>query len=119
MLSNFGTGPVADGVGLFHVIGSYCGEFTISATSCREMMPDPAFYRECLQRSFEDLRDSTIGKPEANGRRRKPAARKKPAAKKAAPKRAATKKKAASTGRPAVRSKARSGAKAVPKRRAG
>ena len=119
MLSNFGTGPVADGVGLFHVIGSYCGEFTISATSCREMMPDPAFYRECLQQSFEDLRDSTIGKPEASRRRRKPAARKKPAAKKAAPKRAATKKKAGATDRPAVRSKARSAAKAVPKRRAG
>ncbi|MDP5070365.1 MAG: wax ester/triacylglycerol synthase family O-acyltransferase, partial [Congregibacter sp.] len=48
MLSNFGTGPVADGVGLFHVISSYCGEFSISATSCREMMPDPDFYRECL-----------------------------------------------------------------------
>ncbi|WOJ96952.1 wax ester/triacylglycerol synthase family O-acyltransferase [Congregibacter brevis] len=60
MLSNFGTGPVADGVGLFHVISSYCGEFSISATSCREMMPDPDFYRECLMKSFEELRDATV-----------------------------------------------------------
>lgn len=60
MISNFGTGPVADGVGLFHVISSYCGEFSISATSCREMMPDPDFYRECLMKSFEELRDATI-----------------------------------------------------------
>lgn len=62
MLSNFGTGPVADGVGLFHVISSYCGEFSISATSCREMMPDPDFYRECLLESFADLKLAMLGK---------------------------------------------------------
>ncbi|MFT7286517.1 MAG: diacylglycerol O-acyltransferase [Halieaceae bacterium] len=61
MLSNFGTGPVADGVGLFHVISSYCGEFSISATSCRMMMPDPGFYQECLMKSFEKLREATLG----------------------------------------------------------
>jgi diacylglycerol O-acyltransferase len=55
MVANFGTGPVQDGVGLFHVIGSYCGQFTISATSCRVMMPDPDFYRQCLQDSFDEL----------------------------------------------------------------
>ena len=55
MVANFGTGPVQDGLGLFHVIGSYCGQFTISATSDREMMPDPAFYRQCLQESFDEL----------------------------------------------------------------
>ena len=27
----------------------------ISATSCRVMMPDPAFYRQCLQDSFDEL----------------------------------------------------------------
>lgn len=27
----------------------------ISATNCRQMMPDPAFYRECLQESFDEL----------------------------------------------------------------
>ena len=55
MVSNYGTGPVQDGLGLFHVIGSYCGQFTISATSCRVMMPDPDFYRQCLQDSFDEL----------------------------------------------------------------
>lgn len=94
MLSNFGTGPVVDGVGLFHVISSYCGEFTISATSCREMMPDPAFYRECLEASFEALRDETVGKP----------------ASKAAPKRRAGGKKTA-----AAKSKTKSKAKAKAK----
>ena len=56
MVTNFGTGPVLDGLGLFHAIGSYCGQFVISATSCRDMMPDPAFYRECLQASFDELK---------------------------------------------------------------
>ena len=46
---------VGDGLGLFHAIGSYCGQFMISATSCRVMMPDPAFYRQCLQDSFDEL----------------------------------------------------------------
>tara|TARA_R110002049_G_scaffold161198_3_gene326714 strand:+ start:335 stop:1828 length:1494 start_codon:yes stop_codon:yes gene_type:complete len=55
MVANYGTGPVQDGLGLFHVISSYCGQFVISATSCRVMMPDPGFYRECLQASFDEL----------------------------------------------------------------
>ncbi|MFT5710890.1 MAG: diacylglycerol O-acyltransferase [Halioglobus sp.] len=55
MVSNFGTGPVLDGLGLFHVISSYCGQFVISATSCRTMMPDPDFYRQCLLDSFTEL----------------------------------------------------------------
>jgi diacylglycerol O-acyltransferase len=55
MVANYATGPVQDGLGLFHVISSYCGQFVISATSCRVMMPDPGFYRECLQASFDEL----------------------------------------------------------------
>jgi len=55
MVANYGTGPVLDGVGLFHVISSYCGQFVISATSCRVMMPDPAFYAQCLRDSFDEL----------------------------------------------------------------
>jgi diacylglycerol O-acyltransferase len=55
MVSNYGTGPVTDGLGLFHVISSYCGEFVVSATSCRVMMPDPDFYRQCLMDSFNEL----------------------------------------------------------------
>ncbi len=62
MLSNFGTGPVMDSMGLFHVISSYCGEFSISATACREMMPDPEAYRQCLVDSFAALKKATIEK---------------------------------------------------------
>ncbi|MEM8943363.1 MAG: wax ester/triacylglycerol synthase family O-acyltransferase [Pseudomonadota bacterium] len=59
MVSYFGTGPAADGLGLFHVISSYCGQFSISATCCREMMPDPEFYQQCLQESFSQLKTAT------------------------------------------------------------
>jgi WS/DGAT/MGAT family acyltransferase len=66
MVANFGTGPVFDGLGLFHVISSYCGNFTVSATSCRTIMPDPAFYRQCLLESFEELRTAA---QEAGGKK--------------------------------------------------
>lgn len=56
MVGNFGTGPVQDGLGLFQVISSYCGQFIVSATSCREMMPDPEFYKQCLIDSFNELK---------------------------------------------------------------
>jgi hypothetical protein len=61
MLSNLGAGPVVDGLGLFHAIGSYCGEFSIAVTSCRDMMPDPEFYHQCLQHSFDALHAATVG----------------------------------------------------------
>lgn len=59
LVASYGTGPVTDGLGLFHAIGSYCGQFVISATSCREMMPDPGFYAQCLQQSFDELLAAT------------------------------------------------------------
>ncbi|MCH2189942.1 MAG: wax ester/triacylglycerol synthase family O-acyltransferase [Gammaproteobacteria bacterium] len=58
MLSNFSLGPPIDGMGLFHGLGSYCGKFTISVSACREMMPDPAFYADCLNTSFLELREA-------------------------------------------------------------
>ena len=52
----FGTGICWDSVGLFHIIFSYNGSLTISATCCRDMMPDPAFYASCLKGSFNELK---------------------------------------------------------------
>jgi diacylglycerol O-acyltransferase len=91
MISNFGTGPVGDGVGLFHVISSYCGEFSISATCCRSMMPDPDFYRQCLLDSFEALKKSTLGKATAKPRAKAKAKTKTRAKAKAKPKAASRK----------------------------
>ncbi|MCR2835055.1 WS/DGAT/MGAT family O-acyltransferase [Parerythrobacter lacustris] len=49
---------LTDGMGLAHVVQSYTSEATISFTADREMMPDPEFYAQCIQDSFEELRDA-------------------------------------------------------------
>ena len=49
-----GLGCLLDGMGLFHTINSYNGYMFISYLSCREMMPDPDFYHQCMNRSLQD-----------------------------------------------------------------
>lgn len=73
MLSSFGTGPVLDSVGLFQAISTYCGEFAITFTACRDMMPDPAFYRECLQASFDELKQAAGSSEQTKTAKRKKA----------------------------------------------
>ncbi|MFK8051377.1 MAG: wax ester/triacylglycerol synthase family O-acyltransferase [Woeseiaceae bacterium] len=109
MVANFGIGPVVHGVGLFQPVLSYNNMITISAVSCREMMPDPAFYCDCLQASFDELKNLTIGegaaeraaadaakadaeKPAADASETKKPAKKKVAKKKATKKKVAKKK---------------------------
>ena len=88
MLSNFGLGPAIDGMGLFHALLSYCGKFNISINACREMMPDPSFYADCLRESFNELYAATAG---AETKVAKPTRKK--ASKKKASKKRVTKKK--------------------------
>ncbi len=59
MVANYGLGPCVHGVGLFQPVLSYNGQLTISAVACRTMMPDPAFYCQCLQESFDELKEAT------------------------------------------------------------
>jgi hypothetical protein len=51
-------------VGLFHIVYSSVqdkkGTISLSFTACRDMLPDPAFYADCLQESFEELRDGAL-----------------------------------------------------------
>ena len=55
MVSQIGTGPILDGMGLIHPVYSYGDNIAISFTSDRAMIPDPSFYAECLQSSFDAL----------------------------------------------------------------
>lgn len=57
-----GMGPVADGMGLIHPVVSYCGEIAVCFTSDRDMMPDPAFYAQCLQDSFDELKQAALAR---------------------------------------------------------
>ena len=64
LVDSFSLGPLLPNVGLFHIIYSAVqnktGRITLSFTACRDMMPDPAFYADCLQESFEELRSATL-----------------------------------------------------------
>jgi WS/DGAT/MGAT family acyltransferase len=47
-----------DGMGLNVTGFSYSGVMRICAISCRDMLPDPAYFAECLSRAFEDLKQA-------------------------------------------------------------
>lgn len=51
-----GFGPVTDNMGLIHPIYSYRGQLAVCFTSCREMLPDPEVYSDCIQQSFDELK---------------------------------------------------------------
>jgi diacylglycerol O-acyltransferase len=47
--------PINDGMGLAFAVTSYDGKIVISPTSCRELMPDPERFAQCLRDSFQEL----------------------------------------------------------------
>ena len=51
-----GLGPLLHMMGLFHAVLSGASRITINFISCRDMLPDPEFYKECLGEAFEELR---------------------------------------------------------------
>jgi diacylglycerol O-acyltransferase / wax synthase len=61
LVAMYGAGMIGDGMGLIHPVMSYCGDITISFTSCREMLPDPAVYAQNLRDSMASLADATTG----------------------------------------------------------
>ncbi|MEL6878333.1 MAG: wax ester/triacylglycerol synthase family O-acyltransferase [Pseudomonadota bacterium] len=65
---------LTDGLGLAHVVQSYVDEAYISFTACRDIMPDPEFYSECLQESFDELLAAAATAGEAPAKK-KPAKR--------------------------------------------
>ncbi len=69
LVCSAGCGPLLDHMGLFHAVLSYEGGLSVTATACREMLPDPAFYAECIQGSFDELKNAA----ERLGRRRRKA----------------------------------------------
>lgn len=62
MVKGIGLGPLFQGMGLVHPISSYCGKVIIAVTSTREMMPDPAFYMDCVEEAFRDLQSAAAAK---------------------------------------------------------
>lgn len=55
---------LVDGVKLGHVVHSYVDDVMVSFTACRSAVPDPDFYSECLQKSFDEHMDIVIEREE-------------------------------------------------------
>ncbi len=53
-----GLGVLTPGVGIFHLIFTYCGKMSITVLADREMLPDPSSYRECMEASFKELQEA-------------------------------------------------------------
>jgi diacylglycerol O-acyltransferase len=66
MVASAGLGPIMDSVGLFHAIMSCNGTISIAINACRDMLPDPKFYAQCIQESYDELRDATLGNEESS-----------------------------------------------------
>ncbi len=50
-----GLGPLVAGLNLIHVVASYNGALSISATADRNALPDPGTYAECMETAFQEL----------------------------------------------------------------
>ena len=66
LVDSFGIGVLAPGMGLFHTVTSAVmnkkGSIIIAVLSCRDVMPDPEFYADCLQVSFDEHLQAVRGK---------------------------------------------------------
>ena len=71
--------PIADGMGLVFAVTSYDGRIVISPTSCRELMPDPEVFAQCVRDSFQELLAAAQEAGKAPGKRRRVRARPAPA----------------------------------------
>ncbi len=56
-----------DGLGLNVTGFSYAGKLCICAVSCREMLPDPAIFADCLREAFERMKHSAAAGRVAGG----------------------------------------------------
>lgn len=79
-LDMYGIGIPHDNMGLMNTVGSYCGRVALGFTACREMLPDPARYTECLVDSFTELADLAAKDTGRKDAGRKPAGRRQEAA---------------------------------------
>ena len=59
MVASYGFGMVHDNMALMNVVGSYIGRLSVSIAADRDMMPDPAFYADCIQRQHDELKAAT------------------------------------------------------------
>ncbi len=76
----YNIGVLQHGMGLFMGVTSYVGELVITFLACRDQMPDPEFYEQCIRDSFDAFMGevNALSKPKAKPAprpKRKPKAR--------------------------------------------
>ncbi len=49
-----------DGMGMNITGFSYAGTMCLCAISCRDMLPDPAFFADCMRTSFEQMKEAAV-----------------------------------------------------------
>jgi hypothetical protein len=79
--------PISDGMGLVFAVTSYDGQIIISPTSCRELMPDPAAFAQCVRDSFQEYLAiaNAAAQPTRGRQRAAPRAKVKPARRRTSP----------------------------------
>ena len=79
LIAALAVGPVIDRCGIFHTVFSLDNKLSIGFTACRETLPDPAFYADCIAWSFEELRGSALAPQKTGSAPKKKAPRNKSA----------------------------------------
>ncbi|MCR9106957.1 MAG: wax ester/triacylglycerol synthase family O-acyltransferase [Gammaproteobacteria bacterium] len=76
LIDSISLGPLLPNVGLFHIVYSSVqdkkGSINLSFTACRDMLPDPAFYAQCLREAHDELRDAALAPLKRTRKRKKP-----------------------------------------------
>jgi diacylglycerol O-acyltransferase len=68
-----GLAVIIDNLGISHAVTSYDGTLVIAPLADRSMMPDPAFYMQCMRKAFAELKTAALG----SGADKKPVKKKK------------------------------------------
>lgn len=55
LVTQYGLGPIFDGMGVIFPVFSYGGQITVSFNSCRKVVPDPDAFAGYIQETFDEL----------------------------------------------------------------
>lgn len=103
MTNSLGMAPLAQGMGLIMPITSYCGEVHIGFTSCRDIVPDADFLKQCIEDSYGEFSAAAV--TEAKVAKKTAQTRKRAAPKSTAKPKSKTKPKSKARPKPKSRSK--------------
>jgi hypothetical protein len=72
-----GLAVIIDNLGISHAVTSYDGTLVIAPLADRTMMPDPAFYMQCMREAFEELKKAALDNGAGKAGKKAPAGKSK------------------------------------------